>query len=54
MHTPFENMQAFITMGGYGCYVWPAYGLMFVILSLNVIQPYRRLRKIIARLRSNH
>ncbi len=29
-------MQEFIEMGGYGAYVWSAFGLTFVVLAWNV------------------
>lgn len=32
-------------MGGYGAYVWSSYGLTLVVLLLNAIAPYRRLRR---------
>ncbi|MGE5504110.1 MAG: heme exporter protein CcmD [Actinomycetota bacterium] len=35
-----ESLQAFLTMGGYGGYVWPAYGIgaiaMIALLALSV------------------
>ena len=32
-------MMEFFHMGGYAFYVWGAYGLAFVILLINLIQP---------------
>ena len=29
-------------MGGYGAYVWSAYGLSFVVLVLNVVAAHKR------------
>jgi heme exporter protein D len=30
-------MTDFLAMGGYGWYVWGAYGLSFCVLALNVV-----------------
>ncbi len=35
-------MSEFIAMGGYGYYVWSAYGLSVVVLVLNLIAARRR------------
>ena len=32
----------FLDMGGYGRYVWSAYGLSFVVLLLNAVAARRR------------
>lgn len=48
-----ENMDAmreFLHMGGYGFYVWSAYGVTFVILVANVIVPVLRARELRTRL----
>jgi heme exporter protein D len=48
-----ENMDAmreFLQMGGYGFYVWSAYGVTFVILVANVIVPVLRARELRTRL----
>lgn len=37
-------------MGGYGAYVWSAYGIAAVVLALNVILPARAERNALARL----
>jgi heme exporter protein D len=36
------NWQEFFSMGGYGFYVWTSYGLMFVVLGLNLVLAVRR------------
>ncbi|MBP1148333.1 MULTISPECIES: heme exporter protein CcmD [Methylocaldum] len=36
------NWQQFFSMGGYGFYVWTSYGLMFVVLGLNLFWAVRR------------
>ncbi|CAG1022632.1 hypothetical protein MTYM_01867 [Methylococcales bacterium] len=46
------NLEQFFSMGGYAFYVWTAYGIALVVLSLNLILPLRRkaeVRKDIAR-----
>lgn len=37
-------MIEFFYMGGYGSYVWGAYGLSLVVLAVNVIVAHRRNR----------
>ena len=34
-----NSFAEFLAMGGYGFYVWTAYGICFVVLLLNVIVP---------------
>lgn len=34
-----NSFDEFLAMGGYGVYVWPAYGIAFVVLLLNVVLP---------------
>ncbi|MBM4207300.1 MAG: heme exporter protein CcmD [Gammaproteobacteria bacterium] len=33
------NWQEFFAMGGYGFYVWTAYGITFIVLVANVVVP---------------
>ncbi|MBI3898222.1 MAG: heme exporter protein CcmD [Gammaproteobacteria bacterium] len=42
------NWSDFFAMGGYALYVWGAYGLAVIILSVNVLLPLRR-RKTVRR-----
>jgi heme exporter protein D len=44
------NWQEFFAMGGYGVYVWPAYGLTAVLLLVNVLEPHWRERRLLRRL----
>lgn len=47
-----ESLQHFIRMGGYGWYVWLAYGMALVVLSINIVLPlygFRRLWKTLRR-----
>lgn len=36
-------MSEFFYMGGYGVYVWSAYGLSLIVLMLNVIAARKRI-----------
>lgn len=36
------NWERFFAMGGYAVYVWTSYGLMAVVLLLNLALPLRR------------
>jgi heme exporter protein D len=40
-------IQEFLHMGGYALYVWPAYGLTFIVLVFNVIIPLWREKDIV-------
>lgn len=44
-------MKEFFFMGGYGAFVWPAYGLTLVILVGNVLLPRLRHQRILNQLR---
>lgn len=33
------NLDEFISMGGYGFYVWTSYGVTFCLLLVNIIIP---------------
>jgi heme exporter protein D len=47
----FMNWSEFFNMGGYARYVWPAYGLMALVLALNVVLPLRRRTEVLAKIR---
>ncbi|HTW38487.1 MAG TPA: heme exporter protein CcmD [Steroidobacteraceae bacterium] len=38
-------MTAFLRMGGYAQYLWPAYGIAFTVLILNIIWARRALAR---------
>ena len=38
----WATMNEFFHMGGYGAYVWSAYGLSIVVLALNVVAARKR------------
>ncbi|RUO61846.1 heme exporter protein CcmD [Pseudidiomarina insulisalsae] len=42
----FDSWQAFINMGGYGFYVWLAFGVSFLALALVVVQGLQARRKL--------
>jgi len=44
-------MSEFFYMGGYGAFVWPAYGLTLVVLVGNVLLPRLRHQRILNHLR---
>ena len=43
-------MSEFLRMGGYGFYVWTAYGAALVVLALNLAAPIVRRRRLVRRL----
>lgn len=43
----YGQIQHFFAMGGYGIYIWPAYGITFVILLMNIIFPWLRHKQIL-------
>ena len=44
----FDSFSAFLSMDGYGPFVWSAYGFALLVFAWNIIQPGRRRRKVIA------
>jgi len=36
------SIEEFLSMGGYAQFVWPSYGLVLVILIVNLILPLKR------------
>jgi len=49
-----SGLAAFLDMGGYARYLWPAYGLSMLVLVLNVAIPLLRERALHRRLRRRH
>jgi heme exporter protein D len=45
------SWQSFFAMGGYAAYVWPAYGVFFVVLLIDWLAPQYRLRRTLRELR---
>jgi len=54
IQTGFKNLHDFITMGGYGGYVWSAYGIAAVVLIGNVVNSVRIKRKTLAKVEKSH
>lgn len=42
----FDTVIRFIQMGGYGAYVWSAYGIAFFALSFHFIYARRQFQKV--------
>lgn len=45
-----EFIADFIHMGGYGLYVWLVYGMLLLVLLINIIMPLWRHHQILSRL----
>ena len=46
------SLQHFFAMGGYAGYLWPAYGLFFIVLLADFIAPTLRRRRLLRALRA--
>lgn len=40
-------MREFFHMGGYAFFVWTSYGLAFVVLTVNLVSPLQRRRRLL-------
>ncbi len=47
-------MINFLEMGGYASYVWPSYGIVAVVMSLNIYYSYKRYNIMLHRLKEMH
>lgn len=47
----FTSLSAFLHMGGYADYVWPAYAIVIIILGINLFLSISKLKKMIKQLR---
>jgi len=45
-------MSAFLAMGGYAAYVWPAYAVFFLVLLADFLSPLLRRRRNLRELRA--
>ena len=45
------SLSAFFAMGGYATYVWPAYGVFFLVLLIDWLAPQFRRRRLLRELR---
>ncbi len=43
----FDSLQAFLEMGGYGLYVWSAYGITLIVFAYSIIRPILMKRAVI-------
>ena len=50
---PAAVMIEFLTMGGYGLYVWPAYLIVAIVLILNLLVPIRRHKRLLSEISRN-
>jgi heme exporter protein D len=46
------SLHAFFSMGGYAIYVWPAYGVFFIVLLIDWLAPQLRRRRLLRELRA--
>jgi heme exporter protein D len=46
-----QSLHEFLTMGGYGWYVWPAYGIAAVVMIANALLPGGRLKRLKSEIR---
>jgi len=46
------SLQSFLSMGGYAVYVWPAYGVFFIVLLIDWLAPQFRRRRLLRELRA--
>jgi len=46
------SLQSFLAMGGYAIYVWPAYGVFFVVLLADWLAPQFRRRRLLRDVRT--
>jgi heme exporter protein D len=42
-----NSFNEFLGMGGYGMYVWPAYGIAFVVMLLNFVLPLMQRKQVL-------
>lgn len=46
------SLQSFLAMGGYAVYVWPAYGVFFIVLLIDWLAPQFRRHRLLRELRA--
>lgn len=46
----FDSFQALLEMDGHGAFVWAAYGITLLVLSIMLLAPRRRSREQLRRL----
>jgi len=50
----FESFQAALTMDGHGTYVWTAYGVTRLVLTLLLVGPVQKQRRLLRELRGEY
>lgn len=48
------NWESFLAMGGYGTYIWTAYGITSLVLTLNLIKPRIQRKRLLRHLANRH
>ena len=46
----FHHLRDFLAMGGFAAYVWPAFGLTWAALILNIYVPLKQHRRLLQRI----
>lgn len=44
-------MADFISMGGYGAYLWPSYAVFVIVLAIDALAPRLKRRRVLAEIR---
>jgi len=47
-------MMEFLKMGGYAGYVWSSYGIVAVVLAINIFNSFKRHQNLLRRLKQLH
>ena len=50
----FESLAAALVMDGHGAYVWSAYGITLAVISLLIVLPMFRKRRLLRELRGEY
>lgn len=50
----FKTITDFIHMGGYGFYVWTAYGLVVLFIAINLFNTFKHSHKLQKKLQNTH
>ncbi|WOJ93983.1 heme exporter protein CcmD [Congregibacter variabilis] len=50
----FDSVAAALTMDGHGPYVWSAYAITLAVMSLLILSPLIRKRRLLRELRGEH
>ena len=44
-------MSDFLSMGGYGAYLWPSYAVFVIVLAIDAVAPRIRRKRVLAEIR---